>query len=352
MAGMRRAAIKVALETLYFSGAHRLASQYLAGFGAILTFHRVRPATTDAFQPNRLLEITPEFLEEVIASVREAGIDVVSLDEAHRRLVTSDRSRRFVALTFDDGYRDNLEFAWPVLKRHEAPFTLFVASAFADGRGELWWAALEKAIARHPSIEVELDGVERVFDCATPRAKQQAFDAIYVHLRSCTTEDDLRRPVREIAFGYGVDMANQCGELCMGWDELAEMAADPLVTIGAHTVSHPILAKLPAEAVRAEMAGSVRRIEEKLGVRPAHFSYPVGGPDAAGPREFVIAGEVGFKTAVTTHPGVLFANHARHLHALPRISVNGEFQRRRYIDVLLSGAPTALMNGFRRVDAA
>lgn len=352
MAGMRKAAIRAALETLYFSGAHRLARPFVAGLGAILTFHRVLPASEAAFQPNRLLEITPEFLDEVIVAVRNAGIDIVSLDEAHRRLAAGDCAPRFVALTFDDAYRDTLDFAWPVLKRHEVPFTIFVPSAFADGRGELWWAALEKAIARHDSIEVELDGAERVFDCFTPQAKRETFDALYDFVRSRPTEEELRRPVREIAFGYGVDMAKLCRELCMGWDELAVIAAHPLTTIGAHTVTHPILAKIPAETVRAEMADGVRRIEKKLGVRPAHFSYPVGGPDAAGPREFAIAAEVGFRTAVTTRSGVLFADHARHLHALPRLSVNGEFQRRRYLDVLLSGAPTALMNAFRRVDAA
>jgi peptidoglycan/xylan/chitin deacetylase (PgdA/CDA1 family) len=133
----------------------------------------------------------------------------------------------------------------------------------------------------------------------------------------------------------------------MGWDELATLAADPLVTIGAHTVTHPFLSKVTAEAVREEMSACNRRIAEKLGVTPQHFAYPVGDAGAAGEREFGIAAEVGYKTAVTTRPGVIFAKHARHLTALPRISVNGEFQRLRYLDVLLSGAPTALLNAFR-----
>ena len=138
----------------------------------------------------------------------------------------------------------------------------------------------------------------------------------------------------------------------MDWDEIAGMAADPLVTIGAHTVSHPMLAKLTVEAARAEILDGVRAIAARLGRSPSHFSYPVGAPDAAGPREFALAAGAGFKTAVTTRPGVLFPDHVRHLTALPRISVNGEFQRLRYLDVLLSGAPTALRNRFRRVDAA
>ncbi len=347
-----RSVYRAGLETLYFSGAHRVARQFLAGEGAILMFHRVRPARDDAFQPNRALEITPRFLDEVLTSLRAEGVEIVTIDEVHRRLMAGERSRRFVALTFDDGFRDNLEYAWPVLKRHQAPFTIYVPSDFAEGRGELWWIVLEMAIAGHDQIEVTLDGAEHVFDCPTPETKLQTFTTIYRHLRSRETEAELRQVCRELAFGYGIDIGKLCRETCMGWDELAFLAGDPLVTIGAHTVTHPILTKVSAEAARSEMLDGARTIAAKLGKMPAHFAYPVGTTDAAGPREFAIAAGAGFKTAVTTRPGVLFPDHVRHLSALPRISVNGAFQRMRYLDVLLSGAPSALLNRFRRVAAA
>jgi peptidoglycan/xylan/chitin deacetylase (PgdA/CDA1 family) len=89
-----------------------------------------------------------------------------------------------------------------------------------------------------------------------------------------------------------------------------------------------------------------------LGQRPDHLAYPVGDPTSAGPREFRIAAELGFRTAVTTRPGVLFRAHRDHMTALPRISVNGEYQQQRYLKVLMSGAGTAMWNGFRRVNAA
>jgi peptidoglycan/xylan/chitin deacetylase (PgdA/CDA1 family) len=77
----------------------------------------------------------------------------------------------------------------------------------------------------------------------------------------------------------------------------------------------------------------------------------VGDATSAGPRDFALAHELGFKTAVTTRPGVLFPEHVAHLTALPRLSLNGDYQRRRYLRVLLSGAATGLWTGFRRVDA-
>jgi peptidoglycan/xylan/chitin deacetylase (PgdA/CDA1 family) len=143
-----------------------------------------------------------------------------------------------------------------------------------------------------------------------------------------------------------------CEELCMGWDELAKLAADPLVTIGAHTVNHVMLAKVPEKTARSEMEMSRKVIAVALGARPDHLSYPIGDRTSAGPREFRIAAELDFKSAVTTRPGVLFPQHREHLTALPRISLNGEHQQLRYVRVLLSGAATAVSNGFRRVDAA
>ena len=86
-------------------------------------------------------------------------------------------------------------------------------------------------------------------------------------------------------------------------------------------------------------------IEAALMSRPQHLAYPLGDPTSAGPREFKIAAELGFKTAVTTRPGVLFAEHCEHMTALPRISLNGEYQRLRYVRVLLSGSATAMWNG-------
>src|SRR5712675_1849249 len=119
----------------------------------------------------------------------------------------------------------------------------------------------------------------------------------------------------------------------MTWGEIGEIASDPLATIGAHTVNHVMLRKSSDDAVRTEMQMSASVIEAALGKRPAHFSYPVGDRTSAGQREFAIAAQIGFKTAVTTRPGVLFPEHGAQLTALPRISLNGEYQQPRYAKV-------------------
>lgn len=352
MAGLKRAILRTGLEALYFSGSHRWLRPFVGGVGAILTLHHVRPRRREAFQPNRPLEVTPSFLEAVIERMRDADIELVSLDDMHRRLVDRYFSRRFAALTFDDGYRDNLSYAYPILKKHRVPFAVYVPTSFPDRLGELWWRVLEAVIAENDRIGLVIDDEDRRFDCRTVAEKYELFEAIYWWLRSLETEDELRSAVRDLAARYEVDVPRLNEELCMTWAELAELARDPLVTIGAHTVNHVRLSKVPEEAARAEMRMSAVVIDAALGKRPLHLSYPIGDATSAGAREFALACELGFKTAVTTRPGVLFPKHREHLTALPRISLNGEYQQLRYVEVLLSGAATAIWNGFRRANAA
>ena len=352
MTALRKTIIRTGLETLYFSGAYQVLRPFVSGIGAIVTLHHVRPPRPEPFQPNRLLEITPQFLDDVLVELRGSEVDLVSLDEMHRRLVEGDFARRFVAITIDDGYRDTLQWAYPILRRHQAPFAVYIPTSFPDRLGELWWLVLESVVARSEEVILSVDGRQEAFRCASVLEKREAFDRLYRWLRSLATEAELRAVVRALASRYHVDIAAFCDELCMGWEELKTLAADPLVTIGAHTVNHVMLAKVPEQLARVEMDTSRTVIESALGTRPAHLSYPVGDQTSAATREFRLADELGFKTAVTTRPGVLFASHRNHLMALPRISLNGEHQQLRYARVLLSGAATAMWNGFRRINAA
>ena len=350
---MKKTVIRAGLETLYFSGMHHWLRPLLGGVGSFLTLHHVRPGRSEGFQPNRLLEVTPDFLGGLVRRLARARIDVVSLDEMHRRFIEGDFKRRFVCLTFDDGYKDFLRWAYPVLRKFKLPFAMYIATSFPDRLGELWWVALEAVIAQNRRIGMVINGNDQYFECATASQKRELYDEIYRYLRSMKTEEEVRRVVRDLCACYRVDVAAFCRELCMDWAEIVDLAADPLCTIGAHTVNHMMLRKVPSDAtVRAEMEMSRAVLEAALGKRPDHLAYPVGDPTSAGPREFRIAAELGFKTAVTTRPGVLFKAHRDYLTALPRISVNGEFQQQRYLKVLMSGAGTAFWNRFRRVSAA
>ncbi len=347
--------MKAALRGIHVSGAHKLLAPFSQGNGLIFALHHVRPAKRRAFEPTRNLKITPEFLEQVIVQTLRLGLDVVTLDEVRARLCDPEDHRRFVCFTLDDGYRDNLEYAWPIFQRHKIPFTIFVPSDYAAGRGELWWLALEIMIAKADLIQVpaiiggELGG--QMLDCATAERKWSVYWRIYRRLRQIS-ENRQRRVIRTMAQRHGLDLAALCAREIMDWDDIRRIHADPLASIGGHTAGHYAVGRLGSLRARAEIRAGLDQIEAELGERPRHFAFPYGDADSAGPRDFQIARELGLATAVTTRKGVLFKEHAAHLTALPRVSLNGEFQRADYTDLFISGVPFLLANGFRRLNVA
>ncbi len=352
MKSLRYTVIRAGMDALYFSGAHVLLRPVLAGLGTIFTLHHVRPARTVEFQPNQHLEITPEFLQATLAHLRSLDFDIISLDEMYRRIVERDFRRRFACFTLDDGYRDNRDHALPVMREFDAPMTVFVTTDFAEGTGRLWWLALERLLASTSSLDVAIGGEPTRLDTSTADLKQIAYDRLHDWLQTLPGPLDVRREVSALCARHGIDEAAICPELCMSWGELRSFAADPLVSIGAHTITHCNLAKQAEATVVHELTAGRARIEAELQKPVHHLAYPYGSKIAAGPREFAIARQIGYRTAVTTRPGMIFAENTEQLTALPRLSLNGHYQDRRILPVLTSGAATAIWNGFRRVSAA
>src|SRR5207253_2646090 len=134
-------------------------------------------------------------------------VDLVSLDEMRRRLSEGIFWRRFICFTFDDGYRDNLTHAYPVLRRHAVPFAIYVPTSFPDRLGELWWLALQAVIAWNDRIGLVIGNEDQHFSCRTTREKYDAFNAVYWWLRSLPTERALRDTVHELCRRYRIDMA-------------------------------------------------------------------------------------------------------------------------------------------------
>jgi peptidoglycan/xylan/chitin deacetylase (PgdA/CDA1 family) len=352
MKQIRNTIIRAGLDALYFSGAHRVLRPIFGGVGTIFMLHNVRPAHAGVFQPNRHLEITPDFLRATLAYLRATGVDIVTPDEVRRRLTEHDFSRRFACFTCDDGYRDNRDHALPAMQDFDAPFSVYVASDFASGTGRLWWVALERVIAKADTIEAPIDGNLIRLDTSTLPGKEMAFGRLHGWLRGLPGDADLRREMTALCRQHGIDEDAISRELCLSWDELKPFAMDPLVTIGAHSVTHCNLAKQTEAVAAQELADSRKNIENLLQRSIDHFAYPYGDRNAAGTREFALAQAAGFKTAVTTRPGVISADNSEQLTALPRVSLNGNYQDARYLPVLTSGAATAMWNGFRKVDAA
>jgi peptidoglycan/xylan/chitin deacetylase (PgdA/CDA1 family) len=331
---------RAVVEALVASRAHLLLRAIRRPAGAILRLERVRPPRQDRFQPNRLLEMTPAFLTSVITELRARKIDIVTLDEMHRRLVEHDtRNKSFVCITCDGGYVDHHTFVHPILRKHGAPFAVFIPTGFPDRVGSPWWLVLEAVIAKTDRLALLIDGSDQRFDCRTEAEKAHLFAGLWAWLWDRPTNEEIDRSVNDLAGRYGIDPAAVCAAACMDWKQIAALAADPLVTIGTQGVNYPVLAKLPDAKVRFEMDMSRSVIESAIGVRPQFLAYPFGGRKTVGAREFEMARELGFKAALTSRAGAVWARDHASLSALPRLALSGERQHLRYVPALLSGIP-------------
>jgi len=198
----------------------------------------------------------------------------------------------YVAVTFDDGYRDVFDVARPILARLGVPATLFVASDAVSGRAWLWWDRLYRVLARGVGQEFELAG--RVWRLEDDRAVGRAYRALLAELKRSEARDQTIATVERRLGDAGVAPGN----LYLGWPEVRELKRDGW-EIGAHGQNHQILTALPARDARADVAAGADDIACYVGERPRVFAYPNGRPgdfDAA-TAEFLRA--EGFVAAAT-----------------------------------------------------
>ena len=318
-----------------------LARPFYGGIGCILCLHRVLPEEQrSTFPDNRALEITPEDLRAILGYVRARRMDPIALDAVPERLAAP-RGRKFIAFTFDDGYRDNLTHALPVFREFGMPFTVNVTTGFIDGSEPAWWYALEKVLSILERIAGKEGGRDFSYTLDTPAARHTALETLGRVVRDLGPG---RRTefIHDICTATGVDAWRTTRNMMMTREELRLLAAEDIVTIGAHTVAHYSLNRLTEDEARQEMLAAKSDLEALLGRPVNHFAYPFGGRNAVGAREFQLARECGFATAVTTRSGNLFPEHAAHTACLPRLGVSGNFPAAARLRKLESGLATAL----------
>jgi peptidoglycan/xylan/chitin deacetylase (PgdA/CDA1 family) len=263
----------------------------------VLLYHRIAQAASDP----QLLCVTPEHFAEHIEMVAES-YEPVRLADLVAALRAGELPSRAVAITFDDGYADNLAAAKPVLERNGVPATVFVASGWMGGDRMYWWDELESLLLRpgrlRPVLELEM-GTETlrwqlgddavytpeaaagrsgwtVLDPDDPGPRQQIYRELSARLRGL--DEKARERVLDSLRSTRVDDDVSNGKpRPMTADELRRLADGDLVEIGAHTVTHPSLSTLEPDMQRAEIAGSKRQLEGALDRTVASFAYPFGG---------------------------------------------------------------------------
>jgi peptidoglycan/xylan/chitin deacetylase (PgdA/CDA1 family) len=264
--------------------------------GRIFCYHRVND-NNDPFFPATPTKV---FENEIRYAARHYR--VVSLTEMLSCLDAGSPAEPLIAVTFDDGYRDNFENALPILERYGVPSTIFLATGIIDSAECLWFEQMADCLKNtsREFIDLELD-IPRRFWLRTERERLNANLRILGLLRN--TPDIIRRQrLEEIVKCLPFDGPRKPAEM-LSWDQIRRMKASR-VDFGGHTVTHPFLSRATPEQACWEVSECKRRIEEETQSSVDYFAYPNGQAEDFAGHDRDLLRHAGYRAAVTTLWGV------------------------------------------------
>jgi peptidoglycan/xylan/chitin deacetylase (PgdA/CDA1 family) len=270
----KREVVKRALADVLHSGRlHSVVGRALSWSGVlILTYHRVGEAGASLFDRGLWSADAETFARQI--RLCKTHLDLITPADLPN-VVRSGRGR-YGLITFDDGYRDNYETAFPILRAEKVPATFFIATGFLDDPRLPWWDEIAWMVRSSRQRSVDLRGFLAAPVTFDEPARERAIRTVLRAYKTAPAEaaDRFLDAVAE-ATGTGRS-GGEHRDLWMTWDMVRAMRAAGM-TIGGHTVAHPVLAGATRERQREEVFGCGRRLSEELGEPMLYFSYPVGG---------------------------------------------------------------------------
>jgi peptidoglycan/xylan/chitin deacetylase (PgdA/CDA1 family) len=265
-----------------------------AGGTLVLLYHRVAHLERDPHG----LAVRPDRFAQHCEILRRRT--VVPLGEINR-------SRREVAITFDDGYADNARTARGLLMRAGLPATFFITVGLLGQRGEAWWDRLEHTLlgweTPASTMELEIEGRPFWADIRSSAARARAHLALFWRLRPLRSAV-IESVLAQVQTQLGVHEVNRETHRWMTIEELQELSTSDGVEIGAHTINHPFLTALAPAEQWEEIDGGCASIERLTGARARLFSYPYGGPDAFDSGTTKLVRDAGYTMACTATGGL------------------------------------------------
>ena len=289
-------------------GLFKLVASFSRGRGAVLMLHEIHADDELA----RFDGCTAAQFDRMLAAIRRWDIDLIAMDELLPRL-RSDNPRQFVVITLDDGYRDNITNALPVLERHNAPALINVPTRAVTRDLFCWWLGLRELFMTRDTLRIGPIG--RTLDIRSASAKRAEYRRAHRWLAADFTRAD---ELRSWFDDQGVSFPDLCERFFLDEAELKRAATHPLITIGGHSTTHHSLADLPEAEMRAELVDNKAFLEDLLQAPVDHMAYPYGGKDQCGPREAAAAREAGYKSAVAVRHGRLTTQKGDDPYLLPR----------------------------------
>ena len=285
----------------------------------ILAYHGIRADES----PLRNWMLLPQsaFAAQV-AELRER-FDVLALDDAVARLRAGALDRPTACITFDDGYENNLSLALPVLRSHQVPATIFLATHFIGATDVLWTTALDAAFdeARTGRVDLSRFGLG-VWPFDSVDEARSAGIAIKTRLKDLDVErrdevlESLRAQIPDPSPAFLAEFR------FLNWDQVRELERSGLASFGAHTVHHEIVDRLSGESLRREIVDSIAKVGAECGRPSRGFAYPNGRGTDFDARAEEILESAGCEFALTTIDG--FNSTASRRFALRRLSIAGD----------------------------
>lgn len=283
--------------------------------GVVLMLHRVAEYDKSRLVPNEDLKVSPAFLQKTINKYRKAGFVFLSLDDVYDVITEKKTIKKpFVAFTLDDGYLDNYTTAYPIFKKNNVPFCIFVATDFPDKRAILWWVSIEDLILSNNKLLLS-DGSSYI--CQTYQQKWDTFRLIREKILKLD-QKDLLPSLQELFANYQIDWLEPIQKMSMSWDNIRELGKVSLCTIGGHTMSHPSFIPLTLDEIKDEIDGGINKLKSVIDYDICHFAYPYGSLNEDGEREYNYLMSFGFKTAFVSFGGVVAKDDINRLTHLPR----------------------------------
>jgi peptidoglycan/xylan/chitin deacetylase (PgdA/CDA1 family) len=325
--------LPIIAQTLSLTGLNAILEKKYGGRGVILMMHGF--CYDNAKPVNKAGFLTKSYLEQLLIHIKDSALTSLRLSDVPAYL-ESGAKRRFVVLTCDDGYKNNLDIAAPLFQKYEIPATIFITSGGLNGTLQYEWGGLENYIAEHSSIDI--GGYSAKIE--TLEQKRKA----YQYISTMALKDYERWKPLLLDF-FEKQKLNMCALVqnsFLNEKELRALASNSMIDIGGHTISHPMLAQCTPEQALCEIKENKEYLQNILQKEICCFAYPYGGPSACEEREYKLAKEAGYKTAVTTRAGAIFNQHQSHLLSLPRFAVNGLYESGAMPDLYFSGSMRAL----------
>ena len=265
--------------------------------GCIYMFHMVCPKG-DYLAPIDELRVSPEFFE-VFLKKQQKRLEFISIDEVPERMVNQKKGGKpFGVITFDDGYEDNFTYAYPILKKLDIPFVIYISAGLVNDHEPIWnYPLIIERIVKE-NEELIIGGMKYV--CQTQEQKNETFLKLkgllfslpYAHL-----QEEFRRLYAE----YLTD--DVFPQNTLTWEQITELSKDPLCTIGSHTMTHCRLTITDIASLQYELGESKSLLEQHVCKPVEHLSYPYGWKTDVSAEAIAFAQQIDYKTALRSFGG-------------------------------------------------